>query len=183
MVEADCSGSFGCRSPKEAPRGRTLFCASPVLPGLARRGAGWSGLGAGVPPGRGKRGSRFRVPPGGAKGLSPLQWRGPSPLPQRHADLRPSVLRVAPVLRGASRAGGGNAVRFLILPGPKPSFRRSQSSAISSKEYCRGDTCSAAVRNASSQNQSEVLLSRQTCRAVWNPRRILAKYSTAPETA
>ncbi len=33
----------------------------------------------------GKRGSRFLLPPGGAKVLSPLHWQGPSPLPQRHA--------------------------------------------------------------------------------------------------
>ena len=122
MLEADCSGSFGCKSPKEAPRGRTLFCASPILPGFARRGAGCSGLGACVPPGRGKRGSRFRVPPGGAKGLSPLQWQGPSPLPQRHADLRPSVLRVAPVLCGASRAGGETRVAFPYPARPKTLF-------------------------------------------------------------
>ncbi len=35
--------------------------------------------------GRGKRGSRFLAPPGGTKAVSPLQWQGPSPLPQRHA--------------------------------------------------------------------------------------------------
>ena len=145
MVEADCSGSFGCRSPKQAPRGRTRFCASPVLPGLARRCAGWSGLGAGIPPGRGKRGSRFRVPPGGAKGPSPLQWQGPSPLPQRPADHRPAAGqsprpaarpahggRFAPPGSGAglrwcrwhrswrkrSARAGKCGSRFLLPPGP-----------------------------------------------------------------
>jgi hypothetical protein len=50
MLEAACSGPFGCKSLKEAPRGCTLFCASPVLPGLARRGAVCNGRGAGVTP-------------------------------------------------------------------------------------------------------------------------------------
>jgi len=47
--------------------------------------AGPAGLQGTVPRGRGKRGSRFLIPPGGAKALSPLQWQGPWPLPQRHA--------------------------------------------------------------------------------------------------
>ncbi len=38
----------------------------------------------------GKRGSRFLVPSGGAKALSPLPWQGPSPLPKRCAGIRTS---------------------------------------------------------------------------------------------
>jgi hypothetical protein len=34
--------------------------------------------------------ARFLFPPGGTKALSPLQWQGPSPLPQRHFGIRTS---------------------------------------------------------------------------------------------
>ena len=36
----------------------------------------------------GKCGSRFLAPPEGARALSPRQWQGPSPLPQRRAGIR-----------------------------------------------------------------------------------------------
>jgi hypothetical protein len=38
----------------------------------------------------GKRGSRFLIPPGGAKAPSPLDWQRPSPLPQRKAGPCPA---------------------------------------------------------------------------------------------
>ncbi len=81
---------------------------------------------------------------GGAKAPSALQWQGPSPLPQCCAGIRtgrgpkapgqrpprprraPLARRVGrwplsfpdlPVYRAPSRAGGGNAMRFLFPPG------------------------------------------------------------------
>ena len=54
-----------------------------VVPGPA-------GLRDTVRHGRGKRGSRFLVPPGGAKAPSPLDWQRPSPLPQRKAGPCPA---------------------------------------------------------------------------------------------
>jgi len=86
----------------------------------------------------------FSVPAGRAKAPSPLHWQGPSPLPQRHAGIRtgrgpkapgqrpprprralparrvgrwPLCLLDLPVFREPSRAGGGNAMRFLFPPG------------------------------------------------------------------
>jgi hypothetical protein len=53
---------------------------------LAFCGADGADPGFGVAHGQAKRGSRFVVPPEEVKALSPLQWQGPSPLPQRHAD-------------------------------------------------------------------------------------------------
>ncbi len=77
----------------------------------------------------------FPFPPGEAKAPSPLQWQGPSPLPRRSiascpaggqkppASARPAtggrwplLLPDLPVYRAPSRAGGGNAVRFLFPP-------------------------------------------------------------------
>jgi hypothetical protein len=98
----------------------------------------------------GKRGSRFLIPPGGAKALSPLQWQGPLPLPQRHAAPCPAggqSPRPAPdpPTAGASRPPGralacgvpgpaglqgtvprgrGNALRFLIRPEWRKHFHR-----------------------------------------------------------
>jgi hypothetical protein len=96
----------------------------------------------------GKRGSRFLIPPGGAKALSPPQWQGPSPLPQRCAGIRtgrgpkapgqrpPRPWRALParrvgrwplfvpdlrVCRAPSRAGGGNAGRVSC---PRPNRRK-----------------------------------------------------------
>jgi CspA family cold shock protein len=83
----------------------------------------------------GKR-MRFLVPPAPTYAHSPLLWQGPSPLPQRHIDPTPAggpkppasarpapggrwplLVRVAWVFVAASRAGWGNAMRFLIPPG------------------------------------------------------------------
>jgi len=82
------SGPAGGQSPRPAPApppagasrppGRALAC---VVPGPA-------GLQGTVPRGRGKRGSRFLIPPTLTKALSPLPWQGPSPLPQRFAGNR-----------------------------------------------------------------------------------------------
>ena len=100
--------------------------------------------------GRGNRGSRFLVPPGERNALSPFNWQGPSPLPQRYIGIRtsrgpkppasahpapgqrparpwralrprragrwPAFFPDLPVHRAASRAGGGNALRFLFPP-------------------------------------------------------------------
>ena len=171
MVAAASGVPFACKSPKGAPRGRTLFCASPILPGFARRGAGCTGPGCSVSP-----------RPEGRKHFHRCNCRGHRPC---HSATLTSGLPYCGWHRscvGRPAWAGKRGSRFLIPPGPKPSFRRTQSSAISVNRYCPGDICSAAVRNASSQNQSEVLLSRQTCRAVWKPRRILAQYWTAPAT-
>jgi len=101
-----------------------------VVPGLV-------GLLGTVPRGRGNA-LRFLFPPGEVKALSPLQWQGPSPLPQRHAAPCPaggqsprpapapplagalhppgralaSVARVAPVLCGSVPRGRGKRGAF-----------------------------------------------------------------------
>jgi len=51
---------------------------------------GPTGLQGTVAHGRGKRGSRFLIPPALTKALPPRRWQGPSPLPQRHAGIRTS---------------------------------------------------------------------------------------------
>jgi len=83
-----------------------------------RRAGRWPAVGPGpagllgtVPHGRGKRGSRFLIPPALAKALPPLQWQGPSPLPQRHAGSCPAGGQSprpapAPPTAGASRPPG-----------------------------------------------------------------------------
>ena len=65
----------------------------------------------------GKCGSRFLAPPEGARALSPRQWQGPSPLPQRRAGIRtgrgpkpPASARHAPGGR-FSPAGSGAGLR------------------------------------------------------------------------
>jgi hypothetical protein len=72
----------------------------------------------GVPHWQGKRRSRFPFPPGEVKAPSPLQWQGPSPLPQRHAGIRtsrgpkpPASARPAPGGRFAP-AGSGACLCF-----------------------------------------------------------------------
>ncbi len=74
--------------------------------------------------GRGKRGSRFLVPPGGAKALAPLHWQGPSPLAWRCAGIRtsrgpkpPASARPAPGGRFAP-AGPGAGLRSTCGKGP-----------------------------------------------------------------
>jgi len=95
-----------------------------------------------VPRGRGKRGSRFLIPPALTKALSPRHWQGPLPLPQCCAGIRtsrgpkpPASARPAPggrfapagsgaglswcldqpIYRAPSRSGGETRVAF---PGP-----------------------------------------------------------------
>ncbi len=100
MQEADCSGSFDCKSPKEAPQGQDSDLCQPCPAGA---GPPWRGV---------YRSWLQRFPPAtGAKALSPLQWQGPSPLPQRYADPRPAggqSPRRAPVppMAGASHLPG-----------------------------------------------------------------------------
>jgi hypothetical protein len=129
-------GPPGAQSPRPAPAPPSAGASRPPGRALASVGAGGTGLGGSVPRGRGKRGA-FPGPArtGGGRSESepptPLQWQGPSPLPQRHADPRPAggpkppasarpdpvgaglpLVRIAPVLVAVSRRGGGNAVRF-----------------------------------------------------------------------
>jgi len=111
----------GGQSPGQRPprHRRTL------RPRRARRwpavGPGPAGLLGTVPHGRGKRGSRFLVPPEEVKALSPLPWQGPSPLPLRQAGPCPAGGQSprpapAPPLAGASRPPG----RALASTGPGP---------------------------------------------------------------
>ena len=108
--KADCSGSFGCNSPKKAPQGQDSDLCQPCPAGA---GPPWRGL---------LRSWLQRVPAaGGAKALSPLHWQGPSPLPQRHADPWPAggqSPRPAPVppMAGASHPPG-RALAFCIAGG------------------------------------------------------------------
>ena len=122
MVEADCSGSFGCRSPKEAPP-RAGHCSVPApscrgLPAVARvahvlvrasrRGGGNAGRVSGYRPegrkdfhrcnGRGHRPCHSATPISGAAG-------GQSP---RSAP--------APPMAGASRPPG--RALACVVPGP-----------------------------------------------------------------
>ncbi len=128
----------GGQSPRPAPAPPPAGASHPPGRALAAVGAGCTGPGGGVTRGRGKRGSRFLIPSEGAKALSPLQWQGPSPLPQRYIVIRtsrgpqpPASARPAPggrfapagsgaglswcpdppVCRAPSRTGGGNAGR------------------------------------------------------------------------
>jgi hypothetical protein len=88
-------GPPGAQSPRPAPAPPPAGASR--LPGraLASVGAGGTGLGGSVPRGRGKRGA-FPVPARTDAGRSesepptPLQWQGPSPLPQRYADPLPA---------------------------------------------------------------------------------------------
>jgi len=119
--------SSGCARPAHPGRGhRPCHSATPGS-GPARggrwpsAGPGPSGLRGTVPLGRGKRGSRFLIPPEGAKAPSPLQWQGPSPLPQRHAEPRPAGGQSprpapAPPPAGASRPPGRALAS--VVPGP-----------------------------------------------------------------
>ncbi len=127
----------GAIAPATAPRwdqdqpGATAPGQRPTRPRRAlpaRRVGRWpsvvpepAGLQGTVPRGRGKRGSRFPIPPGLAKALSPLPWQGPSPLPQRCADPCPAggqSPRPAPdpPTAGASRPPG--RALACVVPGP-----------------------------------------------------------------
>jgi len=132
------SGPAGGQSPRPAPAPPPAGASRPPGRALASVSPGTTGLQWTVPLGRGKRGSRFPFPPALTTAPSPLQWQGPSPLPQRCAGIRtgrgpkapgqrpprprralparrvgrwPLLLPDLPVCRVPSRAGGGNAGR------------------------------------------------------------------------
>ncbi len=103
----------GGQSPRPAPDPPMAGASPPPGRALASVLPGPAGLQGTVPHGRGKRGSRFLAPPAPTKALSPRQWQGPSPLPQRHADpcpaggpIPPASARPAPGGR-VSPAGSG----------------------------------------------------------------------------
>ena len=140
--QADPRPAGGPKPPASArpapPRGRRF---SPAGSGAGLRCA-WTCRSTGHRLARaGKRGA-FRGPARIEGGRSeseppaPLDWQGPSPLPQRHADTRPAgdpkppasarpapggrwplLFPDLPIYGAPSRAGGGNAVRFLLPPG------------------------------------------------------------------
>jgi hypothetical protein len=74
---------------------------------------GPAGLRGTVSHGRGKRGAF--PPPAPTNALSPLQWQGPSPLPQRHADPWPAGGPKPPASARPAPGGRWPAVR-LDLP-------------------------------------------------------------------
>jgi len=80
----------GAQSPRPAPAPPLAGASRPPGRALASVSPGTAGLQGNVPHGRGKRGSRFLIPPALTKALSPLQWQGPSPLPQCNAVIRTS---------------------------------------------------------------------------------------------
>jgi len=83
-------GQPGAQSPRPAPAPPPAGALHPPGRALASVSPGHAALRGTAARGRGKRGSRFLFPPGLTKALSPLQWQGPSPLPQRHADPWPA---------------------------------------------------------------------------------------------
>jgi len=93
----DPDAMAGAIAPAKAPRwdqdqpGAKAPGQRPTRPwrALASVGAGCTGLGGSVPRGRGNA-VRFLFPPGRARAPSPLQWQGPSPLPQRCAGISTS---------------------------------------------------------------------------------------------
>jgi hypothetical protein len=68
------------------------ICRTPVPPPGGCRPSAPRGAGTMVKPSRADGGNAesFRLAPGGAKALPPIQWQGPSPLPQHHADPTPT---------------------------------------------------------------------------------------------
>jgi len=79
----------GAQSPRPAPAPPLAGASRPPGRAQACVAPGPAGLRAAVPHGRGKRGA-FPDPARRVKALSPLQWQGPSPLPQGHAGIRTS---------------------------------------------------------------------------------------------
>jgi len=125
----------GAQSPRPAPAPPLAGASRPPGRALASASPGPAGLQGTVPRGRGKRGSRFLFPPELMTAPSPLQWQGPSPLPQRPAGIRtgrgpkppasarptpggrwPLCLPDLPIYRTPSHAGGENAMRFPFPP-------------------------------------------------------------------
>ena len=110
-----CPLPAGGQSPRPAPDPPLAGASPPPGRALASVPPGPAGLQGTVPRGRGKRGSRFLVPPELTKAVSPLQWQRPSPLPQRSAGIRtgrgpkpPASARPAPGGRfSPARSGAG----------------------------------------------------------------------------
>jgi hypothetical protein len=132
----------GAQGPRPAPAPPSAGASRPPGRALASVGAGCTGLGGSIPHGRGNA-VRFLFPPVPMNALSPLQWQGPLPLPQRPADpwpaggpkppasARPALGgRFSPAGSGAGlwlcrlhrswwqrRARAGKRMRFLFPPG------------------------------------------------------------------
>ena len=116
MDQAGCADRVLQQAAENAPTawtaGRKTESSSPRAPrGLARAIAPLCGAPSRA--GGGKRGSRFLFPPGEMTALSPFQWQGPSPLPQRCAGIRtgrgpkpPASARPAPGGRFAPAGSG-----------------------------------------------------------------------------
>ncbi len=79
----------GGQSPRPAPAPPTAGASRPPGRALACRVPGPAGLRGTVARGRGNA-VRFLSPPALTKAVSPLQWQGQSPLPQRCAGIRTS---------------------------------------------------------------------------------------------
>ncbi len=77
----------GAQSPRPAPAPPSAGASRPPGRALASVPPGPAGLQGTFPRGRGNA-LRFLIPPALAKALPPLQWQGPSPLPQRCAGIR-----------------------------------------------------------------------------------------------
>ena len=117
------SGPAGGHSPRTAPDPLPAGASPPPGRALASAVPGSGGLQGTVARGRGKRGSRFLFPPALSKAFSPLQWQGPSPLPQHCAGIRtgrgpkpPASARPAPGGRFAPAGSGAGLLLFPDLP-------------------------------------------------------------------
>jgi len=123
--KAGHSSALALCAPWRGPSPLPQHCADPCPAGGQSPRPAPAPAGAGLCPSRtcrstghrparaGKRGSRFLVPPEQATALSPLQWQGPSPLPQRYAGIRtgrgpkpPASARPAPGGRFAPAGSG-----------------------------------------------------------------------------
>jgi len=80
----------GGQSPRPAPAPPLAGASRPPGRALASAGPGPAGLQGTVARGRGKRGSRFLIPPALTTAPSSLLWQRPSPLPQSNADPCPA---------------------------------------------------------------------------------------------
>jgi len=87
MLSVLCAMPAGSIAPAQR-----CICRTPVPPPGGCRPSAPRGAGTMVKPSRADGGNAesFRLAPGGAKALPPIQWQGPSPLPQHHADPTPT---------------------------------------------------------------------------------------------
>jgi hypothetical protein len=120
----------GAQSPRPAPAPPPAGASRPPGRALASAVPGPAGPQGTVARGRRKRGSRFLIPPALAKALPPLQWQGPSPLPQCHAGIRtgrgpkpPASARPAPGGRFAPAGPGAGLLLVPDLPVHRAPFR------------------------------------------------------------